>query len=113
LQNNTTQILPNGVSFEISIMRIAAQINKELSKETEKFIIGSNTNLSSPTAVVEFAKTFLQRKLATRQDDNLILSFKNVAATIDQDTVNLRYEFMPNGPINKFLATGFMLNVSL
>jgi hypothetical protein len=111
LQNNTTQILPNGTSFEISIMRIVSQLNKELILEVEKFFVGGNVNNTSTANVEEFAKTFLKSKLATRQDDNLIMLYQNVNATISQDTLDLRYEFMPNGPINKIISTGFMLNV--
>ena len=113
LQNNTIQILPNGSSFEISIMRIAAQLNKELQSNVNKIFIGGNANLSSPVEVKSFIENYLQGKVATKSEDDLILSYKNVVVTLNNDTLDTRYEFMPNGPVNKFLATGFMLNVKL
>lgn len=113
LQRNTQMINPDGTSFEISIMRIAAQLNKELILNMRPLFVGGNNNTSSPADVKTFGEGYLTGKTATKQKDNLILRFENVTVTVVDGDYFIEYGFVPNGPVNKLFVTGFMLSGNL
>lgn len=113
LQNNTRLINPDGTSFEISIMRIGAQLNKELTLNMRPLFIGSNWGKSSPADVKAFVEGYLLNKTSTSARDGLIISFKNVTVRLIEDYYDIKYGFIPNGPINKMFITGFMLDANL
>jgi hypothetical protein len=113
LQNNTRLINPDGTSFEISIMRIGAQLNKELTLNMRPLFIGSNWGKSSPADVKAFVEGYLLNKTSTSARDSLIISFKNVTVRLIEDYYDIKYGFVPNGPINKMFITGFMLDANL
>ena len=111
LQKNTFLINPDGTSFEISVGRIADQLNfehVEFFKQLE--FIGKNVNTLNATELINHTKTFLESKVATSNQDNLILFFRNITAKLVDDTWFLNYEFRPNTPINKVFITGIMVN---
>lgn len=112
-QTNELDIYEDGTSPHGSIMRIAALLNKELVVNIRKKFVGGNANTSSPADVKAFVETYLNTKVASRTDDNLILSFKNVRVQLLGSDTKVDYGFMPNGPTNRFFITGFMYNVSL
>lgn len=113
LQKNTQLINQDGTSFEISIMRIAAQLNKELSLNLRAQFIGGNLNTASPSIVKNFIEGYLLTRTATTITDNLILRFENVVVKQKQDYYDISYGFVPNGPLNKMFVTGFMLDANL
>ncbi|MEO6682382.1 MAG: hypothetical protein ABIN48_06110 [Ginsengibacter sp.] len=113
IQNNTRLINPDGTSFEISIMRIGAQLNKELILNMRPLFVGSNWGKTSPADVKAFVEGYLLSKTSTNASDNLILSFKNVTVRLIEDYYDIKYGFVPNGPINKLFVTGFMLDANL
>jgi hypothetical protein len=113
IQKNTQLINPDGSSFEISVMRIAAQLNKELSLNLRPLFVGKNRSTASPADVKVFVESYLASKTATTLSDNLIISSKNVTVKLKDDFYEIRYGFVPNGPINKLFATGFMLDANL
>lgn len=113
LQNNEQDIFEDGTSPHGSIMRIAALLNKELTKNTRVRFVGQNVNTASPADVKAFVEGFLQFRTATKTDDNLILSFKNVNVSLAGSDYTITYGFVPNGPINRLFITGFMFNVNL
>lgn len=113
LQTNTQLINPDGSSYEISIMRIAAQLNKELSINARQRYVGGNANTASPAELKAFVEGFLLQRTATVNQDNLILSYKNVTVNLVQDYYDVKYAFVPNGPINKLFFTGFVLDINL
>jgi hypothetical protein len=113
LQRNTQLINPDGTSFEISIMRIAAQLNKELILNMRPLFVGNNVGSASPADVKSFVEGYLFSRTATSAQDNLILSFKNVTVRLIEDYYDIKYGFVPNGPINKLFVTGFMLDSNL
>lgn len=113
LQNNAYQLNPDGTTFSIQIRRIAAQLNQELIVNAKNQLLndplGVNRNTLSEKDLQEWIKSYLGRKLATDTQDNLIISFRNVTVTRDQDAYFATYEFEPNSEINKLFITGFML----
>jgi hypothetical protein len=113
LQNNTQLINPDGTSFEISVMRIAAQLNKEMVLNLRPLFVGNNIGSASPADVKVFIEGLLISRTATDLSDNLIISFKNVTVRLIQDYYDIKYGFVPNGPINKLFVTGFMLDANL
>ncbi len=113
LQRNTQLINPDGTSFEISVMRIAAQLNKELILNMRPLFIGNNIGTITPADVKSFVESYLISRTATDSTDNLIINFKNVTVRLIQDYYDVKYGYVPNGPINKIFVTGFMLDANL
>lgn len=112
LQRNSSLFNTDGSSYEISIKRIKHQLNKELKIDlaTQLAAIGANYNLVDAEDVKLFVERKLQSKVATRQVDNLIISFRSVVVTLVGDAWDTQYCFVVNGPINKMFTTGFMLD---
>lgn len=113
IQRNTQLINTDGTSFEISIMRIGAQLNKELTLNMRPLFIGKNRGTVTAADVKSFVEGYLLSRTATTNVDNLIISFKNVTVRLIEDYYDVKYGFVPNGPINKLFITGFMLDTNL
>jgi len=113
IQKNTQMINPDGTSNEISIMRIAEQINKELVKNGRPIFIGQNLNTASPADIKSFIEGYLTLKTATKTDDNLIIWSGNVSVVQKQDYYDCKYNFVANSPVNKIFSTGFILDSNL
>lgn len=113
LQNNSQLINQDGTSPEISIMRIGAQLNKELILNMRPLFVGNNWGKASPADVKTYVEGYLLGRTVTTNQDNLILSFKNVTVRLIDDYYDIKYGFVPNGPINKLFVTGFMLDANL
>jgi len=113
LQRNTQLINTDGTSFEISIMRIGAQLNKELTLNMRPLFVGNNRGTVTAADVKSFVEGYLLSKTATTNSDNLIISFKNITVRLIEDYYDVKYGFVPNGPINKLFNTGFMLDTNL
>jgi hypothetical protein len=113
LQKNTQLINPDGTSAEISVMRIAEQLNKELVLNMRPIFVGQNLNTASPADVKAWMEGYLTLKTATRTQDNLIIRFSNVSVIQKQDYYEISYNFVPNSPLNKLFITGFILDANL
>jgi hypothetical protein len=113
LQRNTMMVNPDGSSAEISIMRIAEQLNKELVLNMRPIFVGQNLNTASPADVKAFVEGYLSNKTATKLQDNLIISFEKVVVTQTQDYYQVTYNFVPNSPLNKIFVTGFIIDANL
>lgn len=114
LQNNTYQINPDATSFSIQIMRIVSQINRDLVINASQTLLaeerGVNVNTLSAGTLENWTKNFLQTKIATEQQDNLLVKYSDVTVTRDQDAYFVNYKIEVNGEINKIFFTGFLLN---
>lgn len=113
IQKNTILINPDGTSHENSIMRIGGQLNKELILNMRPIFVGNNWGQASPEEVKSFVEGYLFSRTVTDTTDNLILSFKNVTVKQTQDYYEIKYCFVPNGPLNKLFITGFMIDANL
>lgn len=113
LQLNTQLINPDGTSHEITIMRIAEQLNKELVLNMRPVFVGQNLNTASPADVKAYVEGYLTFKTATKTQDNLILRFEKVNVVQVEDYYEISYCFVPNGPLNKLFVTGFILDANL
>lgn len=54
---------------------------------------------------------FLQSRVATANQDNLIQRFQNVVATRIEDYYDVTYEVVVNSEITKIFFTGFLLKI--
>lgn len=113
LQNNINMINEDGTTPEISIRRIAAQLNLELTINGRRDLLGNeegpNLNTLTDRTIIDWTAGQLAFRTATPTDDNLIIEYRNISVTTDQDAKLVTYEFKPNSPINKFFLTGFMV----
>lgn len=113
LQDNKTLFNKKGLSFSIQFMRVIAQLNKECVVNAEIDLLGDengvNLNTLSKGALETWTINFLQSRVATANQDNLIQRFQNVVATRIEDYYNVTYEVVVNSEITKIFFTGFLL----
>lgn len=113
LQKNTVLWNPDGTSYEISIMSISSQLNKELILNLRPLFVGANRGRVTPADVKSSIEGYLMSQTTLDTDDKLINKFKNVNVTRVEDRFECTYSFEPNGPINKLLLTGFMMDSNI
>ena len=113
LQDNKTLFNKKGLSFSIQFMRVIAQLNKECVVNAEIDLLGDengvNLNTLSKGALETWTINFLQSRVATANQDNLIQRFQNVVATRIEDYYDVTYEVVVNSEITKIFLTGFLL----
>lgn len=112
-QENTLDVYEDGSSPHGSIMRIALLLNKELTIDLRTKFTGLNANLASPADIKAAVEGRLNFRVASKTDDDLILSYRNVRVTLNGADYKVEYGFVPNGPVNRLFITGFMFNVNL
>lgn len=114
LQDNSNQVNPDGSTHEISIRRIASQLNLELSINARSELLGGeegpNLNTVSDRLLVDWTAGQLQFRTAKPTADNLIIAYRNITVETVSDSKFVSYEFKPNGPVNKFFLTGYMVD---
>jgi len=114
LQNNINMVNEDGTTSEISIRRIAGQLNLELTINARRELLGGengpNLNTLRDRTIVDWTAGQLSFRTATPTDDNLIIAYKNISVSTIQDAKFVTYEFKPNTPVNKFFMTGFMVS---
>lgn len=113
LQNNTYQINPDATSFSIQIERIVSQINRELVINASSELLaderGVNVNTLNTGTLINWTKNYLQGKVATAEQDNLIVRYDNITVTKNQDSYFVNYEIEVNGEITKVFFTGYLV----
>lgn len=113
LQDNENLFNKKGQSFSIQFMRIIAQLNKECVVNAELDLLadedGVNINTLSKGSLENWTINFLQSRVATDSQDNLINRFQNVIATRIDDYYKVSYEVVLNNEITKVFFTGFLL----
>lgn len=113
-QENSQDIYGDGTSPHGSIMRIISLLNKELILNLESnFIAGANVNVANPLDVKNYIERYLRDRTAAPNEDDLIISYQNVAVTLQGSDYTVSYAFVPNGPVKRFFVTGFLLPISL
>lgn len=113
LQDNQTLFNKKGLSFSIQFMRILAQLNKECVVNAEIDLMGDengvNLHTLSKGSLETWTINFLQSRVATDNQDNLIQRFQNVVATRVEDYYKVTYEVVVNSEVTKIFFTGFVL----
>lgn len=114
LQNNTALQNPDGSTFSIQISRICTQLNTDLVINAKKEIWGNNVGANLFTVSAQYLKgwveTFLQSKVAKQTQDNLIISYSDVAVSREGDAYYVTYQFQTNTEIAFAFFTGFAIN---
>jgi hypothetical protein len=117
LQDNKNLVNPDGQSHDMSVMAIAAQMNKEIEVNAKLQLLvsesGPNRNTVSANDVEDFVKTYLKSRTATTTADNLIISFSEVAVKVNGDIYSVTYNFEPNFPVKMLFFTGFMIDPNI
>jgi hypothetical protein len=110
LQNNTYLVNADGSTHSKQFARIERQLNKEIVVNAKTALLkkpnGTNRNTVSEEDVKEFVKGYLNSKVATDQVDNLIINFRAVEVTRNQDAYDITYAFEPNSEISFLFFTG-------
>ena len=112
LQNNDYLIDAVGDSYEVSIERIKAQLNREIIINAKRQLLSQPSGVTRGSLSAATVKTWTEGFLTTKEVnssqglDNLILSFGNVIVSVVGDTYKIDYDFVPNYPVNKLLFTG-------
>jgi len=118
LKNNKNVVNPDGTSHSWQLMRIAAQLNKEIIVNAKIDLLGNqqqgpNRATLSPEVVAEWVDSYLNKRTATSTQDNLILSYQDITVEIKQDAYCIDYGFVPNFEVNKLFFTGLILDPNL
>lgn len=94
-------------------MRIVYQLNRELVVNAEIDLLGDengvNLNTLSANTVKSWTVAYLQSRVATDSEDNLILDFQDVNVTKKEDAWFVTYKVRVNSEINKLFFTGFLI----
>lgn len=114
LKNNTSLQNPDGTSFSIQLTRISAQLNTDLYINAKKTFFsredGSNRFSLSPEYLSDWTDTFLKSKVATTNQDNLIISYREISVVRESDAYRVSYKFEPNNEIAFIFFTGFSIS---
>lgn len=110
LQENKKTIADDGQSFELSIEQIKHQLNKVIVLGAEARFVGNSAAKSSPESVKNFTETLLSSLVATQDQDNMILSWKNVKVKFADGSYFTTYDFVPNVPVNKLFFIGNIID---
>lgn len=113
MQKNSAVVYNDGTSPETSIMRIAHQLNKEISEEGTVRFPGGNLATSSAEEVKLFVETQLQTRTSSQNVSRLIQRYEKVTVELVGDSWQITYCFVPNGPINRIFSTGFMIDPNI
>lgn len=110
LQNNTYLLNPNSTTHSKQLKRIIRQINKEIPVQARIDLLkqenGVNRASLSEQDVTNWAIGFLKTK-----QPNLILSFRNVVTTRQQDGYFINYEAEPNSEISYLFFSGSFVGI--
>jgi hypothetical protein len=114
VQKNDFLINDDGTTYSWQLKRIEADLNKDIVISGKKRFfdpngVGGNRNNTSPEEVTVWAQNKLKSRQATDKKDDLIVSYKNVAASINQDIISLTYDFVPNTEVKMLISTGTMI----
>lgn len=116
LQANTYLVNSDGSTYDKQFARIERQLNKEITQNAKTILLkapsGANRNTVSVGAVEEFVKSYLNSKIATGQQDNLLIGFRAVVAVRNQDAYDVTYAFEPNAAISAIFFTGIAVDPS-
>lgn len=114
LQRNTVLVNEDATSHDIAVKRIVMQLNKEIVINAKKVFFGKEVGLNRGTAtpedIISWLTGFLDSKVASSNQDNLIIRYEGIQVRVDSDTYFVDYRFVPNYPINKLVFTGTIIS---
>jgi hypothetical protein len=115
LQKNTYLQNEDVSTHSKKLKRIARQLNAEIMilsrQDLLKNPVGTNRSTLSPEVVDAWLEGYLKTKKATEDNDNLILSFREIEITRNQDAYFIKYKFVGNTEISFLFFTGISVDV--
>lgn len=94
-------------SHLISVERIFTQLQTDIVISSKRGLLGDpngvNRNTLTIADVITWTSAFLDSKRATKQADNIILSYSNILVERNEDAYEISHEFEPNSEINKLI----------
>jgi len=116
LQNNSILVNPDGTTHSKQLARIIRQINKELTVNAKQQLLkkpnGANRNTVSQEDVKTWTEAFLNSKVATDTQDNLIISFAAVTVDVVGDAYEITYMFQPNFEVSFLVFNSIIVDPS-
>jgi len=114
LQNDQLLVNPDGSTYSKQLARIERQLNKELVFNAKTVLLkkpdGTNRNTLKAEDVKTFVENYLQTKCAKDNQDNLIISFRDVNVVLNVDAYEVTYAFVANTAVNFIFFTGTILD---
>lgn len=115
LQKNDFIVNEDGTTSSKQLKRIVRQLNKEIIINSKESLLkkpdGTNRNTLGEEDVAAWIEGFLSSKVAAiADDDNLILSYQDIAVTRNQDAYEITYAIVPNTEISFLFFTGFLID---
>jgi hypothetical protein len=115
LQDNKNLVTDQGESPYIQVEMIDAQLRKDLSLQTKRRFLkkiadGPNRFTMSEVELENFTKEYLQSVCVKDGQNNLILSYQDVVATVTADSIYVTFGYVPNFEVNKVFFTSIMLD---
>lgn len=109
IQSNEFLINDDGATYSWQLKRIVADTNKFIVITGKKHFfdpngLGGNRLESSPEEVTVWAQKQLASKVGTT-----LVNYKNVAASLTQDIVNLTYDLVANTEVKQIISTGTLI----
>jgi len=110
IQDNDFLVNSDASTHSIQLRRMIAQVNKEIVVNANEQLLkkpdGTNRHTLSASDVKTFTEGYLKRRTVTTTQDNMIISFRNVVVTLDNDAYKVSYDVIFNTEITKLFFTG-------
>lgn len=114
LQNDQLLVNPDGTTYSKQLNRIERQLNKELVFNARTVLFkkpdGTNRNTLKAEDVKTFVENYLNTKSVKDNQDNLIISFRDVNVVLNQDAYEVTYAFVANTEVKFIFFTGTILD---
>ena len=110
VQMNNFLINADASTFSLQLSRIKAFINKEIIIKFKKDFYGREEGVNRANLSQEDVETWTDSFLKSKQREGVIVDYRNIVITMDQDNYYINYEFIPAFEINKFIFTGTILD---
>jgi len=112
LQDNKRLFNNEGESHSIQFMRVVEQINNELIINAEIDLLSDEDGVNSATlsqgVLKNWTESYLQSRTVSEIADNLLLDFRDVTVTKNEDSYFVNYAIVVNNEITKLFFTGFL-----
>lgn len=110
VQMNEFLINADASTFSLQLSRIKAFINKEIIIKFKKDFYGREEGVNRSNLSSEDVETWTDSFLKSKIREGVIINYRNIVITQDQDNYYINYEFIPAFEINKFIFTGTILD---
>jgi hypothetical protein len=116
IQANTQLVNPDGTSFSVQAMRIIAQLNKEIEVTAKIELLGNQTTGATKASLRDedvraWLAGYLTRQTSTDTEANMIISFRDITVSRNQDAIFVTYGVEINTEITKIFFSGVIVEI--